>query len=270
MKDEKLDIIIIAGQSNAEGNGLGYCGKEIINPDILQLQELSMNFSEDYSEIFCENEYYISVAKESVSAYIKKADISETFANDYIKAGYLQENRKILIVKAAVGGSGFARKQWGVHSGLYKRLLDMTNYALGLNPENRIVAFLWHQGEHDAFENASLSARERYEFYYSKLSEMLKDFTARYDKQDFPIICGEFCNEWADKNKVACDAVEKATKDFCSESKRYGFVSSEGLLSNNQKIKNGDDIHFCRASIYDLAERYFSEFQKIKGEQKRI
>lgn len=46
------------------------------------------------------------------------------------------------------------------------------------------------------------------------------------------------------------------------ENKIVAFVFSEGLLSNNQKVKNGEEIHFCRESIYELADRYFFEFQK--------
>lgn len=268
--NEKFDIIIVAGQSNAEGHGLGFYGNEIIDPNVLQLQELSMNYSEDFSQFFCENEYYISVAKERVNDCFKRADMSEKFANSYLSNGFLSEKRKILIIKAAVGGSGFNRKQWGVGNGLYNRLVDMTNFALSLNSENKIVAFLWHQGEHDAFENPSMTTDERYDFYYHNLKQMFEDFIKRFQKFDFPIICGEFVNEWADKNKEACDAVENATRSLCLENSRFAFVSSEGLLSNNQKVKNGDEIHFCRESIYELADRYFNEFQKnrnIKKEQ---
>ena len=37
----------------------------------------------------------------------------------------------------------------------------MINAGLSLNKNNRIVALLWHQGEHDTYENAQFSYDER-------------------------------------------------------------------------------------------------------------
>ena len=41
------------------------------------------------------------------------------------------------------------------------------------------------------------------------------------------------------------------------------FVQTSDLLSNNQKIQNGDDIHFCREALYILGQRYFEAFKEI-------
>ena len=35
------------------------------------------------------------------------------------------------------------------------------------------------------------------------------------------------------------------------------FVESYGLLSNNQKIGDGEILHFCRESLYESGHRYY-------------
>ena len=140
----------------------------------------------------------------------------------------------------------------------------MVDYGLKLNKDNRIVALLWHQGEHDSFENAELTADERYAFYRENFKKQMLAFREKYGK-NIPVIAGEMVNSWAElaENKTKCDAVEKATKDVCREIGRAAIVESEGLLSNDDAFHNGDNLHFCADSIYELGERYYSLFEKI-------
>jgi len=195
----------------------------------------------------------------------KMADFAQTFANEYIKNGKLTKERKILIVKTAVGGTGFARKEWGVVSILYKRFIDMVNYALQLNEDNRIVALLWHQGEHDAFENASLEPIERFEFYRRNFTEQMLDIRKRYG-EDIPVVAGEFADSWAElpENKKQCDAVERALKESCAYIGRAAVASSYGLLSNDEVFHDGDNLHFCGESVYELGKRYYTAFAETE------
>lgn len=265
------DIIILAGQSNAEGNGIRTAeDREIINENVYQL--VDKNPARVYENEKGETILDIKMPTETVLeiAHDRKAgdtlymtDFARTFAEKYIGSGYLANGRKILIVKAAIGGTGFAKKQWGVGNPLSDRLFIMVDKALSLNKDNRIVAFLWHQGEHDAFENANFTTQEKYDFYYNNYTEQIKNIREHYKGYDFPVIAGEFVNDWASKNKFQCDAVEKATKDACLKIGNAAVVSSEGLLSNDQKIHNGDDIHFCAESLYELGERYYAQFSNL-------
>ena len=185
-----------------------------------------------------------------------------SLSKKYVEAGMLEEGRKLLILRSAVGGTGFAKKQWGVGNVLYERLTDMTKAALGLNPENRIVAILWHQGEHDAFENVGMPDEERSNFYCSSISAMFNDYFDKFGLQNIPFIAGGFVSEWYLKNKQTCDAVYVGMKRFL-DTVGGRFVNTEDLPSNNEKIKNYDDIHFCRQSLYTLGERYFAQFEEI-------
>ncbi len=269
IEKEKCDIIILAGQSNAEGYGRGNV-RNAYKPssDILALSDVQgidfkkdQNNGDDYLAVKYPSEYVVDIAKETKTKTGKLGNIALIFAREYIKAGKLEKGRKILIVKAAVGGTGFSKHHWGVDEVLYKRLVDMVSQALGYNKENRIVAFLWHQGEHDSFENADLSPDTRKAFYYDKLSNFLKSLRKKFG--EFPFIAGGFVHTWYDAYKEQSDAVLNATKKVCKENKKCAFVSAKGLLSNSDIFKNDDTAHFCRNSAYKLAKRYFKQYNTL-------
>ncbi len=271
--DKKVgyDIILLAGQSNAEGNGRG----EVASPyqpeeDIMMMKDTQrvcfVKNSCGSDELSIKEPWFFSVrtAEESVEEGKTYGNFSLSFAKEYIKGGLLAADRKLLIVNATVGGTGFSKEQWGVGDVLYRRLTDMTDAALCLKKNNRIVAFLWHQGEHDAFEHEDWSYEERRGFYYAKLKELVETIRRRYAASNVPFIAGDFVAEWRDKNAVACKAVLDATKAVCEEIGHAAVVSSEGLLSNNQKNGDGDGIHFCRESLYELGQRYFEAYLACK------
>lgn len=275
--NEKFDIIILAGQSNAQGHGMGPVEEPFVASDrIMYLCDNSnIHFEkneqgEDYLFLPEECQKSIRVAQEAGEFDKpdgqKVGNLSLIFAKKYLENGLLEEGRKLLIIHSAVGGTGFAKKQWGVGNVLYERLIDMTQTALELNGENRIVAILWHQGEHDAFENADMKYEDRSDFYCSSISAMFDDYFDRFSLKNVPIIACGFCDEWYLKNKEACDAVIDGTKRFL-QAVNGRFVESAGLLSNNQKINNYDDIHFCRESLYILGEKYYTEFEAILSEK---
>ncbi len=269
----KYDIIVLGGQSNAEGYGLGEVENEYVpNENILWLNddskprfEKNERTGKDEFVIDYPSEFIVKIAEEPINAVGQKlGKFFFIFAKRYYEKYLIHTDRKVLIVNSAVGGTGFRDNQWGVEQErlLYKRMKDMTSYALSLHEETRIVALLWHQGECDSFENADWSVDKRYEMHKSHLTTMLNDFERVFKCKNLPMIAGKFCDEWYLKNKMPCDAVLKAIEEvFCKPSRRV--VETSGLKSNNQEIKNDDDIHFCRSSTYALGEKYFDAYEKI-------
>ncbi len=262
----KFDVVILAGQSNAEGNALEYDYVEPYHNDRVYEVNDSSLIQYGYGQYVYKRkqDFEVGFATERKHAYLLMTDFSETFADKYIENGLLDDDRKILIVKTAVGGTGFALKQWGIGNVIYNRALDMIDFALSLNPENRLVAFLWHQGEHDAFERPELNVEEREKIYYGDFKSTVDDVRKRYNVPNLPIIAGEMVNCWADENKPATDAIEKATARVCADVGNAKYVSSEGLSSNSQGVKGSvDTIHFCRKSIIELGSRYFDAYKDI-------
>lgn len=267
LKKEKLDIIVLAGQSNAEGCGRGEVSEEFV-PDeriLLLNDEARPRFeNENGKDVFKLDDsgtMHVGVAEEPEDCLGKRGVFALGFAKHYVKND-LAAGRKALIVYAPAGGTGFARNEWGKDGCLYRRLCRMTDYALSLNPENRIVAFLWHQGECDSVENVQFTPAERRVYYREKLSCMLEDFKQKYGLKNLPFIAAGFCDEWYLQNKEPCDAVLAGTKDVCAAEKG-AFVETGGLLSNNRKTGNGDNIHFCRESQHILGDKYYEAYKKI-------
>ena len=144
--EDKFDILIQAGQSNAEGYGFGPVD-EPWQPDE-RVWTLNENFT-------------ISLAAEKVTGNQIQSNFSFAFAREYLNSGRLAEGRKLLILRAAVGGTGFLDNHWKPEDDLYLRMLDMIRTASGLNPENTPVALLWHQGETDAGLRLRISSAQR-------------------------------------------------------------------------------------------------------------
>ena len=257
--NEKFDIIIQAGQSNAQGYGMGEVDKEyVLNDDVLYLtNEKKVEVVNDELKIeFADKPFEIVVASEDIENDKPIGNFSLTFAEEYIKNGLLKKGRKLLIVRSAVGGTGFYRKHWGMDDILYKKMIEMTDYAVSLNPENKVVALLWHQGEHDAFEGNKPAT------YKAQLTSLVSAVRERYGKE-IPFVSGDFCNEWKSKNLDSCNPIIDVIKEIVGMDENARFVETSDLPSNNQDTANGDDIHFCRKSQMILGRRYFDAFAQI-------
>ena len=258
----KFDIVIQGGQSNSEGCGVGPVTQELIpSPNVFYLYaEKTVTVDDENLHItFHDKPFVIDQAKERESADgVKTGDFSLTFAEEYEKSGLLADDRKLLIIRAGVGGAGFQKKHWGLQDCLYLKLLELIDYALSLNKENRVVGFLWHQGEHDAFE------KNTPDNYKKQLAAMLSGVRARAGEK-IPFIAGEFVNDWKSKNIDICAPILQVIREVVAEGGNGGFVETSDLLSNDQKNKNGDDIHFCRESLHILGRRYFAEYKRIIG-----
>ena len=272
LRNTVFDIIVLAGQSNAEGYSVSLDKEPIVISDayeIIDKNKFGMKLKEDGSYGGLDFVYPVETIIRELQERRSNdgtfcSDLSLSFVEQYKKSRFYSPDRKILVIKTGYGGSGFAFDQQGVGNPLYKRTLDMINVGLSLNKNNRIVAFLWHQGEHDAFENAWFSYDERYEYYYSNLLKMFLGFREEYKQFDFPIITGGLCRDWKKRYMEQSEAVEKATIDVCNKLGNAKFVIASDLPSNEEAIHNGDLDHFSKKSILILGERYFEAFASLK------
>lgn len=239
---EEFDIILQAGQSNSEGCGLG---------------KATQPFAQNGDVFYMNNDLSISLAQERVWANDVVAEYSLSFCTRYIEDNRLQSGRKILVVRAAVGGTGFLDNRWGMTDDLFLRMMEMTKTALELNPKNRLVAFLWHQGETDAIYNADKKT------HFNNLSNLLNAVRTEFNCPDLPFVAGDFVKHWKMDNIGICTPVIDAIKETCEVAGNAKFVYTDELLSNDQAINNEDTIHFCRESINELGLKYYKAFTEI-------
>ncbi|MBR2938190.1 MAG: hypothetical protein IKB80_06865 [Oscillospiraceae bacterium] len=268
---EKYDIIILAGQSNAQGQGRGPVTREFV-PDE------RIHFLKDDS-----NPGFTSV--DGVAKLVMKWPAVNTievanerknklgqdvgcfalqFAEKYVET-YLEEGRKVLIVDANFGGTGFARPEWGVGNIMHTRMLTMTKAALEENPaENRVVAILWSQGEHDSFENADWDAERRYITHKKNLTDTFNDLYEKLGDRSVPLIACGFTESYCKTNRVHTDAVLNAIREVVADF-GGGFVETTELLSNSDKLPDCKDVyHFCKESLHILGGMFFEKYRQIR------
>jgi len=256
--NEKYDIIIEGGQSNAEGSGKGPVIKypEFVPTENIMYMNVEkiITIADGVQVAYPDKDFIIEPAAEREHEGQKVGDLALTFAEDYISNGLLEEGRKLLIIRGAIGGTSFNLKQWGVDGSVYSKMIEMTDHAVNLDPENRVIAFLWHQGEGDTNHTPA-------DIYHQKMEAVLHDVRARYGIM--PFVAGDFVPEWIPTRLDKCLGLAEVYREICADNDKSAFVESEGLLSNNQMLGNGDNIHFCREALYEFGHRYFDAYSKI-------
>ena len=249
---EKFDVLIQAGQSNSEGYGFG---------------PVDEPYRENDRVWYLNGDFTLTPAAEKVNGNEIQSNFSLAFAEEYVKNGFLAEDRKLLIVRSAVGGTGFLDNQWKPEDPLFLRMMEMTRCAMALNPENRLRALLWHQGETDAGLHAS------YDVHYAHLSTLLRLVREAFDAPALPFVAGDFVQHWKGDNMEVCIPVVDAIRAVCRDCGSGAFVETDGLLSNMQELRRNplgweDPIHFSRKSIYILGRRYFEAWREIAKEER--
>ena len=245
---DKFDILIQAGQSNSEGYGFG---------------PTDAPYQPDGRVWYLNQDGTLTVAAEKVAGNGIQTNFALPFARAYLDAGRLASDRKLLIIRSAVGGTGFLDNHWKLTDDLYLQMVEMTRTALSLNPENRLVALLWHQGETDAGCHAT------YEQHYNHLMTLVRSVREAFDTPALPFIAGDFVHHWRDANAEICAPVLEAIRAVCRDCGHGGFVETDGLKSNaleqiDHPLGWGEDtIHFSRRAIYDLGRRYFERFTDV-------
>lgn len=238
---EEFDIIIQGGQSNAEGSGYG----DVENPYLANEQTYYLN-----------GDFTISIAEERVNGNCIMSDFSLTFASSYIKNGLLSPGRKLLIIRSAVGGTGFITGRWKEKDDLFLRMMDMIDTAVKLNKKNRLVAFLWHQGENEVTSTPDAK------LHFNHLYNLVSIVKGQFNCENLPFIAGDFVEEWNTLCFENSSVISNAIKHVCQKV-GGAFVETDGLKSNNQVHGNQDTIHFSREALYELGERYFKAFCEI-------
>lgn len=265
---DKYDIIVLAGQSNAAGQGVGEVTEEYVPDERVHIMRDDAN--PKFSHVDGETKLVmkwpavntITVADEWDKGKGKLGCFGLWFAKKYADT-YLEEGRKVLIVNANFGGTGFHRPEWGVGNIMHERLLSMTKAALAQNPENRLVAVLWAQGEHDSFEDPDWAPEKRYAVHKENLTATFNDFYEKVGDRSVPVIaCGfpdTFCQRWPEATEAVLKAIREVIADFDG-----GFVETEGLISNAQKVGTDDIYHYCKESLRILGGKFFEKYCQLR------
>ena len=247
---EKYDIFIQAGQSNADGYGHGPAEcPNVPDERILYYTAGTPEACDYHPSSECTVQIAAERPKEGADPEDRLGDFSLSFAQKYVEAGLLAEDRKLVIVRTAVGGTGFLKHYWQVGDPLYDRMLQMTDEVLNSNPENRLMGLLWHQGEHDSCAELIDSYEEKFlQFYHDLMADI---------GENVPFLMGGVpMAEYSDDpdRRYYAAILNKKLLAIAEKTPGIYFVSSKGLECNP------DFLHINAASQRMFGERYYKVF----------
>ena len=164
------------------------------------------------------------------------ADYSVAFADLYIRKR-LEEGRKVLIIRIFADDSSESDER-EINKRIYLKTLETLNYALLLNPSNRLVAFLW---------GYNFSGKGESEVFKEQLAEMLYGLRLRLGR--IPFIAIDFSFDNKKTSTEATDSVSDAINDV--------FLRFGGSIINKRgktQIEIGNE---CFAEFEKLSENDF-------------
>lgn len=286
-EEEGYDVIVIAGQSNAVGRGLGEVSE---NP--IYLQEAGRvfqlgRFGADDGKIIPASEP-LHHWGQAPGKNIDRKGFAYPFALRY--AHGLSKLRKVLLVPVARGSTTILlwdrEQQAFTHAGLddlgptilWDDMVQRTRQALALHPGNRLVAVLWHQGEADI--NALANPRSGLhafmtggDLYRAKLEELRAGLRKAFDvpgQNPFMFLIGECSETWMPMKgneagrKAKADIGEAIKAAAASDpTGASSLVSSAGITGTNP---GEDGLHFSAEGAFQLGERFYEALTNLQAE----
>ena len=272
VEDNELSVIVLAGQSNMEGNSWSQYISTAYGFSQDEVNRINNGFEGISINYRCFWNGNPDGGTSSNGAFVPvrlgQANTTSKFGPEIGIADYLSSkgySGKIALIKYAVGASALAPQagEWGSPSmGIspngkwYDNTLTLVNNGLnalktatGKNPV--IKALCWMQGEAD-----STNATYR-ENYFNNLSNFVKDLREEWKEESkeggFTFIDAGISQYWT--NHVA---INNAKYEFfkLSDNNKLIDTISEGLEYSTQPVGNVDYYHYDASSMFKLGQLF--------------
>ena len=247
-KEGGFDIILNIGQSNnmfggneTDGTGGGVSDEEVTDPRIKQ-------YKTSTGEIVLAQEPLEHPDKQT-----GEIGYAFNFARRYIREGYLENGREVLIIPAAVGATGFAGGDWNKGGARYNNAVTYINNVLADETGNhRVVAILWHQGEADT---AMVDSN-----YTTALDQMIDDLRSdiNYNMDSVPFILGEMVPYWVRDGDV--ENHQGVITDTVNRKPYTAIAKSSYPTEIIKSSPTVDVVHYSAAGQRELTKRYWEAF----------
>jgi hypothetical protein len=257
---EGYDIIVVAGQSNAAERGEGAFTARFESEDS-RIRQIG-RFGADAMQVVPVGRLHDGVIWSGLQDWDdhpKRYYMGFSLPFTRLYARYrLAVRRTALIIPTARGGTSI--RSWLGEDGqpfpeLYPDMLARVRHAISpsLPGTNRIVAFLWHQGEKDLLNGMTPEnyRAKRIEFF----ARLRSDLRGKY-----PILTTKFTEAWRASDPVKL-GFERAIMAATMEDGRGKVVPRTGLLSNGEVLGTSDVIHFSAQANQLLGVRFFRAWE---------
>lgn len=219
------------------------------------------------------------------TSYNAQASIGfyRTFAKNYINAN---PGKKVLIIHNGFEAcgiftpylnhpSGRTDIQWNIGGALYSTLVKRVNNVLSWNPNNKVVAILWSQGEAD-IDNTNVTVTQ----YINEFKKFITSLRTAIKNTNVPFIACGYSQDWhtndsftTKKNQFMSNLQSMSCTDYTGETTRtatprscaipkFAYVSTNGVTSD--KATNSNNVHFNFAGLRELGQRFWRVYSVIK------
>jgi hypothetical protein len=263
-------IIVLAGQSNAVGQGTG----AFIDP--FYTEEVDARIKQ-VGRVPGTNRKIIDVGnvvngvKWDGLHHWRKDPTDATigfglpFARRYVSQGYLSEGDQVLIIPGAWGGSSILRWTDRIIPGgstltIHEDLVSRVNIGLATEGSS-VKAILWAQGETDMISASTNEDGMSSVFYKQKLKQYVH-MLRRDVSTTAPIIMTLPLPSWTPGCLDAKWAIENAIKSVAHST---GCAVASTSSPTDLQPNSASDPHINAASQIELAQRYFAKWLVLTG-----
>ena len=266
-----FDVFLIAGQSNAVGNGVGYTDAfdgpsgYVYQWPLIGTKPIPATEQLQGSDYTGPSDQFVGFAM--------------TFAKTYVANGRLTSGHQgVLLVPAAVDATGFASGfdgvnitfggGWVVGNSLAVQAKTVANLAMAYNSQNTFKGFLWLEGENEIsfFTSVTGSAlTTATNTYTAKLDALIADLRANITgASTAPFILGQMtqpaiaiANAHPDAygtivNNVNSGAPGRNTKCAFWQ----GAPSLVDGVDTNPSGQNGGNVHYCAGADVNHGQHF--------------
>jgi hypothetical protein len=279
--DQGYDVVLIVGQSNAQGAGFGYDPNiDVRVPGLYQLAGSGV----DKGKILEASDTLHHVSTWLTKALEPRVGPGMEFGRRLIAAN---PQRKVLLVPAAEGSTTLLNPLVSVEPGvkppqyiwnptpdgpvemklenLYTRAQSQLDVALE-TPGSKLVAVIWAQGETDsgvihakpASEQAAAKA-----LYRDRLLELIDGMSAR--EPGVPFLMGGMVPEWvaAPEKRAAKKMIDDVHRGVPGLRGNVSFVegvSGQHNLADPAALQDEELVHYNAIGAREMGERYYEAY----------
>ncbi|WP_445443715.1 sialate O-acetylesterase [Clavibacter sp. km1a] len=250
---EGYDVVVVLGQSNAQGVGTGWDPSvDVSVPGLDQLAGSGVKAGQ------------IVPAKDSLShvtTWTTSGGVQSVGPGMELGRHMLADarpGRKVLLVPAAMastsmtGDGAYAWNPSDTRSriNLFTRALGQIDQALAQDPDNRLVAVVWAQGESDATRTNAAG-------YQTMLLDLVDRLNARYGA--VPFLIGGMVPEWLNGSSMR-QAIDVAQQGMPALRSNVSYIPGAAGYSRSE-----DSIHYTAAGARAMGDKYFAAYQRATG-----
>ncbi|OUE21021.1 hypothetical protein BFL36_11170 [Clavibacter michiganensis] len=250
---EGYDVVVVLGQSNAQGVGAGYDpALDVAVPGLDQLAGSGAQAGR------------IVPAKDSlhhVTTWVNAGGVPSVGPGMELGRRLLAEarpGRKVLLVPAAMASTsmtGDGYYAWNpadtrARVNLFTRALGQIDQALAQDPDNRLLAVVWAQGESDA-------TRTTGDGYQSMLLDLVDRLDARYGA--VPFLISGMVPEWLAGSSQR-QAIDTAQQGLPALRPNVQYVPGAAGYSRSEDV-----IHYTAPGARVMGAKQFAAYQRATG-----